>query len=341
MATKTLGNTGADYASWADWIVYLKTLGTLSATETGRVLTGEFNGGDCQLTGAGITPTSSNRLVIECNTGAKFTGNPLRYGDGARVLFDGANEQVYVNWDYVTIQDLAFKRSGTGGHTSGDGAIAIAGGKIADLYDIVLEVTSATLAKGLDDRAIASSAARENVTVVIDGVANAIGISCRNANKSYLNCAAHAFGSPTGTTGLHQAYCTATWINCETLGFATDVTASYGAGSKNCATSKASGASNMASMTGAQFSVVGATEHVAWGTYGSHDLRVKSTSTIIKDAGAASGGTTLDIIGQSVSGGTRDIGPYEYQAAASGPAPFKIKSVDGGGMQNLGGMRAR
>lgn len=316
MATKTLGNTGADYATWADWIVYLKTLGTLSATEYGRVLTGEFDGGDCQLTGAGIAPTSTNRLIIECDTGAKFTGNPLRYGDGARVLFNGTGEQVYVNWDYVTIQDLAFKRSGTGAITSGDGVLAIASGRIVDLYDIIFEVTSAANVKGIDDRASASSAARENVIVVIDGVNGSIGISCRNSAKSYLNCAAHAFGSPTGSTGLHQAYAAATWINCETLGWATDVTASYGAGSKNCATSKASGSSNMASMTGAQFDAVGATEHEAWGTYGSHDLRIKSTSVDLLNLGAASGGTTTDIIGQSISGGTRDIGPYEYQSAS-------------------------
>lgn len=338
MATKTLGNTGADYATWADWVVYLKTLGTLTATETGQVLTGEFDGGNAQLTGAGCAPTSSFNLIIEPASGAKFSGNPLQYGDGARVLFNANAEEFCIGWSYTTLRDLAFKKTSVD-TTSGLGTVFVTNAVIATLQNVISEATGSCNVACFDDRGSASGAARENLVAVVNGINSISGIVCRNANKSYLNCSAHAFGSPTGGTGLQQVYATATWINCESLGFATDVSASYGASSKNCATSKASGSSNISGMTGAQFDAVGATEHEAWGTYGSHDLRVKSTSVDILNLGAASGGTTTDIIGQSISGGTRDIGPWEYQSAAGGLAANPL--LGGGAACNpLGGFLA-
>lgn len=317
MATKTLGNSGADYATWADWIVYLKTLGALASSEIGQITAAEFDGGDCQLTGAGITPSSTNRLIIEPASGAKFSGNPLRYGDGARTIFNGSNENLYVNWGHVEIRDIAIKKT-TSGYTSGNGTLSVADNLASYVSNVVIEGASITVnAHGFDDRAQAA-ALRENIVTVNNGAAIVAGIKCSNHNKTYKNCAAHAFGSPASGTGLQQSYATGVvWINCESLGFATDFSSSYGASSKNCATNKASGSSNIASMTGAQFDAVGATEHEAWGTYGSHDLRVASGSVKLKNLGAASGGTTTDIIGQSISGGTRDIGPFEYQGAGA------------------------
>lgn len=318
MATKTVGTTGADYATWADYVVYLKTLGTLTATETGQLLDGEFNGGNAQFTGAGCTPTASFPLIIEPAPGAKFSGNPLRYGDGARSLFDGNTEEFHIGWAHTTVRDLAFKKTSTNG-TSALGIVSVASNIVVTLQNIIAEADGSCNIACFDDRAAAASPAREHLVAVVDGINSIAGILCRNYNKEYRNCSAHAFGSPTGGTGLQQIYSVATWINCESLGFATDVSASYGASSKNCATSKASGSSNISGMTAAQFDAVGATEHEAWGTYGSHDLRVKSTSVDLLDLGAASGGTTTDIIGQAISNTTRDIGPWEYQSGGGSP----------------------
>lgn len=311
--TKVLANSGGDYATWSSYITYLKTLGTLTDTQRGQVRD-EFDGGDAQFTGAGCAPTATFRLFIESET--MMSQSPFRYNDGGRVLFNASGEQLYVAWDYITVQNLASKKTAAN-FTTNLGAVATGNGLIVDLYNVLIEMNGSIGGRGLDDRASASSAARENVTVVLNGNSSE-GIHCANNSKTYKNCAVHAFGSPGSGTGLMQSYATATWINCITEGFFTDVAASYGAGSKNCATSKASGSSNMASMTGAQFSVVGATEHVAWGTYGSHDLQVQSSSTKLKDVGAASGGTSTDFFGNAISGGTRDIGSHEYQAVGGG-----------------------
>ncbi|HND56059.1 MAG TPA: hypothetical protein PLV92_26770, partial [Pirellulaceae bacterium] len=237
---------------------------------------------------------------------------------GARILFDGTNEYFHVNWNHVVLQDFAI--SGTGGSvSSSNGRLWIGYNLTATLKNLLLQENIATY--NIDDRG-AAAGVRENILAIRTGGTGIIGIRCANFNKTYQNCSAIAVGGGTTSTAFEKAYSTPTWVNCVAYGYSTDFNATYGAGSKNCATDKASGSSNIASMTGAQFSV--ASGDFVSVTNGTHDIRVASGSTKLKDLGAASGGTTTDILGNAISGGTRDIGAHEYQAAASGLAANPI-----------------
>lgn len=315
MATHDIGSTAPTYTTLAAWISYVLALGTLSAPETGNLLNEEHDSGNIQITGGTLVCSASNQLILQGKSGSSFSGNPLRYGDGARILLNASGEEIYINKNHVVLQDVAVKKT-SAGSTSGIGVICVPGGVENTIRRVVVEASASTVnVHGMDDRGVAACV-RENILVVREGGNSLAGIRCANANKTYLNCGVVAFSSPTGGVGMEHYASTLTAINCYSLGFATDYSTSLGASSKNCATHKSSGSSNCPA-TGAQFDVIGATEFEAFGTYGSHDMRVKSTSTKIKDVGAASGGASTDIIRNSPSG-TQDIGPFEYQAAGGG-----------------------
>lgn len=314
MATSSIGSTGADYATITLWIDAIDGLGSLSAPEIGELQNEEHNAGSVLMTGGTISASATNQIILRPQTGAKFSGNPMRYGDGARILFDGSDEYFYINWNHVVVQDIAIK----GTHTSlfsSLGRMWSAENLTHTLKNLFLEDNTSGYI--LDDRG-AAAGVRENIYLARTGTNSASGVRMYYYGKTYLNCASIALNSPTGSTAWVRSYGTHTLINCAAWGYATDYSATGISGSsKNCATDKASGSSNCPT-TDAEYEVVSG-DFVST-TNGSHDLRVASGSTKLKDQGAASGGTTLDIIGQSISNTTRDIGPFEYQAAAGGLA---------------------
>lgn len=323
MATKTIQASGGDYATPQLWVSYVAALGTLSAPEIGEMAAEEFNAGGLLLGGGSVVASATNQIILRCQTGALFTGNPLKYTDGARILFDATDEQLQVSWNHVVLKNFAIKGTST---SSQFGRVRCDYNLTNTMQNLIIEEAGST--RNLDDRG-GTGCVRENILMIrTSGTTD--GVRSANFNKSYLNCTAVALNSPAGNTGFERAYATPTYINCVSYGFATDYNATYGAGSKNCGTSKASGSSNIASMTGAQFSV--ASGDFVNATSGTHDLRVASGSTKLKDLGAASGGTTTDILGNAISGGTRDIGAHEYQAAASGLA---ANPIFGGGAAAL------
>lgn len=333
MATKTIQASGGDYATPQLWVSYVAALGTLSAPEIGEMAAEEFNAGGLLLGGGSVVASATNQIILRCQTGALFTGNPLKYTDGARILLDAADEQLQVSWSHVVLKNFAIKGTNT---SSQFGRVRCDYNLTNTMQNLIIEEAgSTTNLVNLDDRG-GTGCVRENLLLIrTAGTGGACsGVRSANFNKTYINCTAVALNSPTGNTGFDRAYATPTYINCVSYGFATDYNATYGAGSKNCGTSKASGSSNIASMTGAQFSV--ASSDFVNATSGTHDLRVASGSTKLKDLGAASGGTTTDILGNAISGGTRDIGAHEYQAAASGLAANPIFG-GGGAALPLGG----
>lgn len=306
MATKTIQASGGDYATPQLWVSYVAALGTLSAPEIGEMAAEEFNSGSLLMTGGTVVASGTNQIILRPQAGAKFTA-PLRYGSGARILFDGTDEYLYANWNHIVLEDFAVK----GGATSSlFGRVWFSYNLTSTAKNLLVEENFGPIC--FDDRGAAASV-RENLLVIRTGGTGTSGIRSANFNKSYLNCSSIAVGGGTTSTAFTRAYATPTWINCVARGYSTDYHATYGAGSKNCATDLASGSSNIAAMTGAQFEV--ASGDFVSVTNGSHDLSVASGSTKLKDLGAASGGTTTDILGNSISGGTRDIGAHEYQAA--------------------------
>lgn len=311
MAT-ILANSGGHYSSWSTWISDLILLGTFTAVETGQVRN-EFNGGDCDLSGVGTT--SSFGLVIEGET--QFSGSPLRYVDGGRVLFDGNFEAIKLAVDYVTVRNLAIRKSNGYGFTIETASSSRVGLTLQNLV-VQTEVNSS------------DGTIKVNGTTAVDNVlhirtaGNGNGIHSENGSQTFKNCAAISLNSSSGT-GWTKTYGTQVCINCIAYGYSTDWQSGYPtSGAKNNATSKSSGSSNVPGSGTAQFDVV-AGDFVSV-TNGSHDLRVASGSTKLKDLGAASGGTTTSITGQSISGSARDIGPDEYQASAPAFPIWNLKN---------------
>lgn len=307
MATKVLAASGGDYTAWSTYISYLVGLGTFTATETGNVRD-EFDGGNCNL--SGIAPTSSFRLIIQGET--QFSGSPLRYTDGGRVLFNASSEEIRIDTgvNYVTIQNLAVKKTAVYGNI----LITIGSRAGLILQNLVLQDEHSGAFGGLS---ISSDggATLDNI-LHIRTAGSSHGITSTNGNHTFKNCGTIALAGSAGTGFRRDTYGSPIAINCYAYGYATDWSATgwNTTDSKNNATDKASGSSNVPGSGTAQFEITSS----EWAslTGGSHDLRVASGSTKLKNNGAASGGTTTDIIGQSISGGTRDIGPFELQEAS-------------------------
>lgn len=312
MATKTIQASGGDYATPQLWVSYVAALGTLSAPEIGEMAAEEFNSGSLTLGGGTVVASATNQIILQCKTGALFSGNPLRYTDGARILLDGTDEILQVSWNHVVLKNFAVKGTSTSSNTS---RVRCDYNLTNTIQNLIMEDSGSGSNHVFDDRGGAASP-RENILIVRTTTNTGGGVRSANFNKTYKNCTVVALNSPSGSTGFLRAYATPIYINCVSWGFNTDYESTWDSGSsKNCGTSKVSGSSNIASMTGAQFSV--ASGDFVSVTSGSHDLRVASDSTKLKDLGAASGGTTTDILGNAVSGSARDIGAHEYQSAVT------------------------
>ena len=306
MATKTIQASGGDYATPQLWVSYVLALGTLSAPEIGEMANEEFNAGSLTISGGTVVADATNRIILRAQAGAEPT-TPLRYGTGARILFDGNEELLTVAKNFTTLENFAIK--GSAASHSQFGYV-----RIDNRTDISRLLIEHNKAGGLDDRGTNSADIRDNIMVLrVADNASSWGIRPSGANLTYKNCTIAALSAAASSTGMLRAYVAPIYINCVVYGYGTDYNSGFSASSKNCATDKASGSSGIASVTGAQFEVVSG-DFVSV-TNGSHDLSVASGSTKLKDLGAASGGTTTDILGNSISGGTRDIGAHEYQAA--------------------------
>lgn len=315
----TTYNLPADYSTWALLYAVLDDAPLADVTVV-KVASGEFNGGDGTFT-AGIVPSATYTLTITCATGAQFSGNPMRYTDGARVLFDGAAERFSIpaTANYVTISNLAIKATGSGAtciHTE-DNADYI------HLTNLICESTAAS-STVISHRARYGSMTNVyaiKMTNESDTYGSAIRLGFYSVTGStYKNCGAFMLSTSSGTHPGFVCQSGSVLTNCVSYGFAVDYNTTPDAASRNCATSKSSGSSNCPTGGTAQYDVP-STEFESV-TNGSHDLRLKSTATKLLNTGD-SGGSTTDILGNAASG-TRDIGPFEYQAPASGFRPWII-----------------
>lgn len=306
MATTVIKATGGHYATPQLWWADISTLGTLSAPEIGEMAAEEFNAGSLNMSGGTVVADATNRIILRAQAGAEPT-SPLRYGTGARILFDGNEELLIVNKNFTTLENFAVK--GSAASHSQFGYVRV--DQRTDIRRLIIEHNKQG---GLDDRGTNAADVRDNiVTIRTADDPTGWGVRIGAANSTFRNCTSVALNSAPNSTAFRRAYVAPIFINCVAYGYGTDWNSGFNvASSKNCATDKASGSSGIASVTDAEFSVPGSEFEST--TNGSHDLRVKSTSTQLQDQGAGIGGTTTDIFGNTVRGLARDIGAHEYQA---------------------------
>lgn len=317
MATKTIGATGRDYATFALHASYLDGLNTLSAAEIGEVYNdGEFTVAGNIVTYTGFVASSTNTVTIQPASGQGFkdhasaASNPLTYdqtkGVGLKCT-SGYSQGVLVQVDHVKIKGLQIiYTSGSFGRAFDNGTGALNGVLLDGCIIEKAASTSGSIAR-------LRSGTMQNCLLIQRQSGGGNGLEVDYAfTVTLLN---NTIVRPTGLTASGSAITavngTTTVKNCAGFGFTNFVNnSSLYTGSNNASdVTIGFGSSNQASLTYAdQF------EDVA--NAGGVDFRAKSGATLL-DNGTNTGTPSTDIIGQSISNTTRDIGAWEFQASGS------------------------
>lgn len=319
MTTKTIGSSSADYATPTLWGSYVAALSVLTEPEIGLLQNEEHNFGALNLSGGTVSASPTNYILLTAASGAKFSGNPLRYVDGARMLFDGASENMYVAWNHFRFADVALRKTTTGlGGGVGVGALSLGTGFTAHLQNIVVETVAFGLA-GIDDRANADGT-RENLLLIFTGTGGAStwgGIYTANNKQCYKNCGVIALNTATNLAGFRAAYTSVCLVNCYVHNWTPDYSTQT-TGTNN-ATWLTSTSSTMPT-TNAQY-LLAVSEFQSL-VSSSHDLRIVSAATKLLDTGTSIG-TSLDIV-SGTNYNNRDIGPYELPGSVTPPASWSL-----------------
>ena len=320
MATKTIGSGGGrDYANIAAWITYLQGIGTLTEPEIGEL----YNDSEFSVAGpianfTGFTPSASNYVELRAASGQGFKDhasaatNPLRYdqskGVGLKCTgnFDTA---IIINVSYVRLTGLqvthttAESRNCLVVNSSGLTGIQIT----RCLFDKAAGTTGsvATIPAGTVETSVfvqRQSAGGDGIAVNFPGTVSFNG--CTIVRPSDITA---------GGNGIYADQDPVPVTNCAIFGFSNDVNDDTRFSGNNNASDVAIGfgTSNQASLAySSQFENT---------TSASLDLRAKSGGGLINNGT----GSATDIIGQAVSGGTKDIGAWEFQSGGGGsPEPF-------------------
>ena len=316
MAVKIIGSSGTvDYATPTTWLSYIYTLSALTAPEIGLMQNEEFNVAGVLMENASTVPTSTNYIMLAAVTGSEPT-SPLRYGTGARILLDGANEYFKVAWNFTKLQNFAIKGTGSNAFIGRLWADNVS----SEIRNITVEEwTMNTDTQAIFDDRAAAAVTRENLNLVLCSTSGCHALRNSNGNVTYKNCNFVALVSNSLTAHKSSYSSSPILINCLFYGWPNgEVSAYTTTGSKNCGTTNALSNSRISAVTSAVFSV-SAGEFVNL-TPATLDLRLVSIASQLRDKGAASGGTTTDIFGTSIYNGTRDIGAYEFTESSGTPA---------------------
>lgn len=315
MPVKIIGTSGStDFVSPTTWLSYLYALSTLTAPEIGLMQNEEFNVAGVLMENTSTVPTSTNYIMLAAVTGSEPT-SPLRYGTGARILFDGSNEYFKVNWNFTKLQNFGIKGTGSNAFIGRLWSENVS----TEFRNLTVEewaMNTETQAV-FDDRA-AANVTRENLNIVLCSTSGCHAFRNSNGNVTYKNCnfVALVSNSVTGHKSSYSSF--PILINCLFYGWPNgEVSAFTTTGSKNCGTTNALSNSRLSAVTSAVFSV-SAGEFVNL-TPATLDLRLVSIASQLRDTGAASGGTTTDIFGTAIYNGTRDIGAYEFTESSGAP----------------------
>jgi hypothetical protein len=316
--TKTIGSSGADYATPALWFAFVGGVGTLADDYIGEMHNEEILvTADQTLTG--VTP-AGHFVRLTAGAGNSFIDNAnvltnaLRYNasNGAAIrlasggtlnLIDVASDQGFQLTRLQICTDTGYQRPFKG-------------------YGILSQCIFAEHnTGGVSEQGIAwvIAGSISNCLIYSRG-SNATGIITQtNATTSDLTIACtNVSGSP---NGVLPSYSSGSIVkNVVAVGFTTAFAGTCSASSSNNATDAGTFSGTNYGGSG-QVLVVGATEFVSV-TSGSEDFRIKSATAVKLPAhGTASGTPGTDIVGQTRSGSTPTIGAWELVGAPPAAAP--------------------
>lgn len=314
MATKTIGTSSRDYATFALYASYLDGLNTLSAPEQGDVYNDSEFTPSASIVFTGFVTSSSNTVTINPATGQGFkdasgaASNPLRYDQSKGVGISSSlafGTAIDIQVDYVTLKGLQIKTT----DADSEGVIKQVDSALTNvtIRDCILEMGGTTannylgvlyFRSGILENVLAIQRS-PSVGIMVGYVGTATITNCTVVRPSDITAARQAFRKESGGT--------ITITNCAGFGFSSFSTGSGFSGSNNASDQTIGfGTSNQESKTySSQFVTV---------TDASRDFRSKTGADLINNGTT---GTTGDIIGQSANG-TKDIGAWELQSAGGG-----------------------
>lgn len=319
MATKSIGATGRDFATFALHASYLDGLGTLTEPEVGEAYNdAEFSVSGNIATYTGFVASSANTVTIRPATGQGFkdhataASNPLTYdrSKGVGLKCTGVySHAVEIQVDHVKLIGLQIL------HTNASNRFCLrhttAGLTGVTVDSCILEKAASTSG----DVAVFRSGTMQNCLLVQrqSGGGNGLNVNYAGTSVTLLNnTIVRPSDITAGGSAIFAANGTTTVKNCALFGFSTSVNnTGLFTGSNNASdVAIGFGVSNQASVTYAdQF------EDAA--NSGGVDFRAKAAGALI-DNGTNTGTPSTDIIGQSISNTTRDIGCWELQAVGGG-----------------------
>ncbi len=314
--TKTIGSSGADYATPALWFAFVGGVGTLADDYIGEMHNEEILvTADQALTGvtpAGhfvrLTAGAGNSFIDNANvlTNAlrynASNGAAIRSNTGGTAMISVASDQGFqlsrLQLCSESIYQTTFKGYGVVSQCihalhnatgNGNSIVWVIGGSIANCLIYTRGINSVGLI-------IQTNSPASDLTIYDDGIA----VAGVGAEPSYSS------GS--------------IFKNVVSVGFTSAFAGTCSASSSNNATD--AGAFSGTNFGGSgQVSVVGATEFVSV-TSGSEDFRINSGTAVKLPAhGTASGTPGTDIVGQTRSGSTPTIGAWELVSAPSAAPP--------------------
>lgn len=327
VVTKTIGPTG-DYSTLAAWFAACPA--DLVAADTiwrGEVQNTELTGTGTLLTFTGKTVDATHYIELTAAAGASFADhanvrtNALRYNaaNGAALRSSVTYAPVIkIEQNYVRISRLQIKGSATG--SGAHCAVKAVGYQNVDINQCVIEASSQALSttenSGVVSLYYPNIRLRNSVIITLATVTDNIIARLENGVESY-NCTFVSLGA-TIDYGVGGDYNTVWLKNCYVGGCTTLRNGSSTYNVTNCATS----------LTASGWSTVALADAFESVTSGSHDLRLKSGSSLI-NAGTTDATYAANDISGLTRSGSWDIGAWEYSSGSSGAsASFTVTTAD-------------
>lgn len=313
MATKTLctgGGAAADYTSFATYETYLTGLGTWGANETLQIKwvtsADEVNyASQPSATPNGFTWTIEPYAGQGIADHASKATNPLFYDatKGACWKYAGGYNLIRYHAGPLIIRGMQLKNTSAGGY-----AMVFSNSTTLEISNCILQTDSTGPVIYTAPTATGTTTVSTNAMLPSGGsgvyIENGGGTRTLDITRNTIV----NLGAAGSTKGIERGFGTVggtLYLNA-VAGFATDCSWTPTSGSHNATDSAGGGlpATNRVNSLVLADAFVSATV----------DFRLKSGSALI-NAGTAQGAST-DIVGQADSG-TRDIGAWEYQSAAT------------------------
>jgi hypothetical protein len=313
--TKTIGPSGADYATPALW--FASFAATLTDDQVGNFQNAEVTVTASQAL-SGVT-AGAHTILMTAGTGNSFADNAnkltnaLAYNaaNGAALRQTaGGGSALDITCDNFSVTRLQIKQDAN----YGAAVIFQSGGtgRVVDQCILCLGAASSGNTLTLAGGTTVTNVLVQTTANTDNGVRNAGG------NNDYKDVTIVTSSAGTGATGFTQVYGAPTLKNVAVAGYATDFSGTAGTCANNATDKSSFGGTNYG--TTGQVSLVQATEFQN-ASAGTEDYRVKSlTSVKLKGNGTATGTPSTDIVG-STRAAPPTIGSWDVGAAGGAVSP--------------------